>query len=317
MVYSSSSRYPMRVTLVHNPDAGDQSHSAKRILKELSGAGYDAHLASSGKKGVGKALEDPGDLVVVAGGDGSIKKVAFALVGRGIPMAILPIGTANNIAKSLGIIGSVGELIAGWSYTKRQRLAIGTVSALYGTMQFVESVGVGAFTELIARGHEEIHENPSGLTGHSIDRALLLLRSIVQERGPSSRRLGIDGADLSGEYLLVEAMNTSLVGPNVPLAPDADFADDRLDVVTVTEAERAVLAEYLEARLAGGADPPRLTVQRGKRVTMGASPQELHVDDDLWEADLPAEAGGSQQGLEEAEVTIAVREAVDVLAAEA
>src|SRR5688572_33374639 len=81
----------MRVTLVHNPGAGDESHSAKRILKRLTDAGHDATLGLTGKRGISKALEDPGDLVVAAGGDGTIKKVALALAGRGIPLAILPI----------------------------------------------------------------------------------------------------------------------------------------------------------------------------------------------------------------------------------
>ena len=304
----------MRVTLVHNPGAGDESHSAERILKRLTDAGHYATLGSTGKRGISKALEDPGDLVVAAGGDGTIKKVALALAGRGIPLAILPIGTANNIAKSLGIIGSVDELIAGWRSGNRRRLAVGTVATSYGIMRFVESVGVGAFTELVTRGGQEVDENTASLTGHTIDRALLLLQRIVEERVPSSRRVEIDGVDLSGEYLLVEAMNTRLVGPNVPLAPGADYGDDQLDVVTVTQAERRVLTEYLEARLAGGADPPVLTVRRGKRVTMRASPHELHVDDEPWDTD-PAEAGGlRREPPGEADLSIAVGgTAVEVL----
>src|SRR5439155_13418249 len=81
-------RYVMRVTLVHNPGAGDQRHTAKRILKQLAAGGYEAALATGGKKGLEKALKNPGDLVVVAGGDGSIHRVAIALAGRRIPMAI-------------------------------------------------------------------------------------------------------------------------------------------------------------------------------------------------------------------------------------
>jgi diacylglycerol kinase family enzyme len=267
----------MRVTLVHNPRAGDQRQSPKRILKALAEAGYEAEVATRGRKGLQKAMKSPGDLVVVAGGDGSIHKVAVALAGRKIPIAILPIGTANNIAKSLGVTGAIQDLIARWHYDQRRKLALGSVTAPFGTERFVESVGVGAFTELVARGAEEVDENTAGLTGHEIDRALLLFQRIVAEREPLPRRLEIDGMDASGEYLLVEAMNTRMVGPNVPLAPEADSSDDRLDVVTATNAERKVLTEYLEARLAGGAAPPALTVRRGKEVKMYASPRELHV----------------------------------------
>jgi diacylglycerol kinase family enzyme len=294
----------MRATLVHNPSAGDRRHSPKRILRELADAGYDARVAPRDRKAFRRALEDPGDLVVVAGGDGSIKQVAVALLDRRIPLAILPIGTANNIAKSLRIKGSVGELIAAWKHGRRIRLPVGTVSAPFGTMRFVESVGAGVFTELVVRGKEEVEENTGALTGHTMDRALQLLHRIVLDRKPSTRRVVIDGKDLSGEYLLVEVMNTSMVGPNVPLAPDADFQDDQLDVVTVTEKERGRLAKYLEARLAGGAEAPRLTVRKGKRVTLRASARELHVDDAPWHPDQSDDARAARAGQDEGEVTV-------------
>jgi diacylglycerol kinase family enzyme len=304
----------VQVTLVHNPGAGDEQHSAKRILKELAEAGYEARLRSSKKDGVDKVLEDPGELVVVAGGDGSIKKVAIAIAGHGIPMAILPIGTANNIAKSLGALGSVNELIAGWRSAPRRRLAVGTVATRWGSMRFVESAGVGVFTELVTRGDSEVNESSTGLTGHAIDRALLLLQRIVEERAPRFRRVELDGADVSGEYLLVEAMNMPLVGPNIPLAPGADYGDEELELVTVAEGEREVLAEYVKARLSGGAAPPTLTVRRGARVTLRASPGELHVDDAAWKPDLPAGEGAPDVALEEGEVTIALDDAgVEVL----
>jgi diacylglycerol kinase (ATP) len=304
----------VRVTLVHNPAAGDERHSAKRILKELAEAGYEARLQSTKKKGVERVLEDPGDLVVVAGGDGSIKRVALALAGTGVAMAILPIGTANNIAKSLGDLGSMRNLIAGWRRAERRRLTVGSISSRWGAMRFVESVGVGVFTELVTRGDAEVDDNMAGLTGHEIDRALLLLQEVVTERAPRLRTLALDGVDVTDEYLLVEAMNIPLVGPNVPLAPDADFSDARLDVVTVTERERSLLAEYVQARLAGGAAPPKLTVRRAARVTMRASPNELHVDDAPWSPEQAAGKAVPRPSLDEGEVKIALEDkAVEVL----
>jgi diacylglycerol kinase family enzyme len=303
----------VRLTLIHNPGAGDEQHSAKRILQELAEAGHDARLKSTRKEGLEEALEDPGDLVVVAGGDGSIKKVAIAIAGRGVPMAILPIGTANNIAKSLGALGSMRELIAGWRRTEPRRLAVGTVATRWGAMRFVESVGVGVFTELVTRGDTEVNESSTGLTGHAIDRALLLLQRIVEERPPRRRQVEVDGKDVSGDFLLVEVMNMPLVGPNVPLAPGADYGDDQLEIVTVGEQEREILGEYVRARLSGGAAPPKLPLRRGARVRMRASPGELHVDDEAWGPDRPPGGDAPEPGLEEGEVTIALDSSVEVL----
>jgi diacylglycerol kinase family enzyme len=46
-----------------------------------------------------------------AGGDGTAANAARTVAGRAIPLAVLPLGTANNIARSLGYVGSIEELI--------------------------------------------------------------------------------------------------------------------------------------------------------------------------------------------------------------
>lgn len=271
----------VRTTLVYNPSAGDEQHAGEELVEQLKKAGYEARLVA-GKRKLEQRLGDPGELVVVAGGDGSVKRVAVALAGRGVPMAILPMGTANNIAKSLGGMATVEELIAGWRTEERRRLRVGSVTSRSGRMRFVESAGVGLFTELVIRGEQEVEANAAGLTGHEIDRALLLLRGISEERPPIFRRVALDDADLSGEYLLVEAMNVPLVGPNVPLAPGADWSDDFLDLVLATEHDRIAIESYLRARLMGASAVLELPVRRGRRLVLEASSSELHVDDGEW-----------------------------------
>jgi len=59
------------VTLVYNPSAGDEQHEGEHLLERLAEAGHDARLISSRKK-LARRLEDPGELVAVAGGDGSV-----------------------------------------------------------------------------------------------------------------------------------------------------------------------------------------------------------------------------------------------------
>lgn len=301
----------MRITLVHNPNAGDGRHGEAALRQQLAEAGHEVARTVSDKRVAGR-LKEPADLVVVAGGDGSVKRVAVALAGSRVPMAILPLGTANNIAKSLGILGCIPELAAGWAAAHRQLVRLGTASTADGTARFVESVGVGVFTELITRGRSEVDEGSTGLTGHAIDRALLLLERIAREHPARPRRLTLDGDDLSGEYLVVEAMHMALIGPNVPLAPAADCSDDLLDVVTVSERERGRLADYARARLTGAAAGLELPMRLGRQLSMEASPEELHVDDDRWEPE--ATGDGSRAELRDGEVRIAMdASAVEVL----
>jgi diacylglycerol kinase (ATP) len=271
----------VRVTLIHNPTAGDQ-RSADELLAAFAAAGHDPAYHSAKKKKLRKALQDPGDLVVAAGGDGTVKKVATLLAGRQTPMAILPLGTANNVARSLGVRWSVEELVRALPSAVRRRIDVGVVRASWGDDYFLESFGGGLVTQLIARGKEEVDENPAVPTEDELHHALRLLKRILQSSSPERWCLTLDDRDLSGEYLLVEAMNIPLIGPNIPLAPHADPGDGLLDVVTISEHERERFAAYVARRLKGDVPPPELVVHRGRSLRIAPPGCDLHLDDDLW-----------------------------------
>ncbi len=99
----------MRATLFHNPSAG---HKAEKddILAAMKLAGFDVRYVSVKGDDVEEALEKKAGLIVIAGGDGTIAEVLTRLPNRSVPVALLPLGTANNIARSLGIAGTPQEL---------------------------------------------------------------------------------------------------------------------------------------------------------------------------------------------------------------
>ncbi|PYI96041.1 MAG: hypothetical protein DME98_13705 [Verrucomicrobia bacterium] len=86
-------------------------------MAELANAGHHAIYESTRKSDYKKALKKPTDLVLAAGGDGTVGKIGRELIGTGIPLSVLPLGTANNLARSLGFIGSPEEII----YRARRR----------------------------------------------------------------------------------------------------------------------------------------------------------------------------------------------------
>ena len=97
----------MRVLLIHNPKAGDRKHSKKQLMASLARCGHQAFYQSIKERGWKKAFKKPVDLVIAAGGDGTVHKTAWQIMDSGIPLAILPLGTANNLARSLGFTESV------------------------------------------------------------------------------------------------------------------------------------------------------------------------------------------------------------------
>ncbi len=278
----------MRATLLHNPAAGDQAATADRLTSILRDAGYQVRYQST-EKDWSSALDDPTDLVVVAGGDGTVAQVAKALAGRDERLGVLPFGTANNIAKALGVFGDVDTVVAGWSNRSDAVLDVGVVVGAFGEERFVESVGGGVFATLVERGEAELKED-AGLVHRETDRALELLRSILDDAKPAPWRVELDDHDLSGRYIGVEIMNIGFVGPNVPIAGDADIADGEFDLVLLRVEDRARLASYVAGRLeSASALMPSLDVRRGSRLRLTPPPGwPLRIDDDLVE--LPDDA---------------------------
>lgn len=276
----------MKISLVHNPTAGD-GQDVEDVIRLLTDEGHDVCHRSS-KDNWKKLLQDPGDLLVAAGGDGTVRKVALAAADAGLPFAALPIGTANNIAKTLGLLGDARELVRSWESADLQPIDIGEVRAHGESRRFVEGVGGGWMADLIARAGEVGEE--FRLLGRETDRALHLLADLLREAKLATWPIVADEVDLSGDYLAVEILNGRFFGPNVPLAPDADLSDGLLDVVLVTDADRAAVLEYLDERLhlASGEMPPLRSV-RAREVRLGVPGGiRLHVDDREWPASRDA-----------------------------
>ena len=110
-----------------------------RVLYQLKAAGFRPKYQSS-KDGYRQTLRKRWDLVIVAGGDGTVARVARRLRNRDIPLAILPIGTANNIARALGLNGDIDSLISHLRMSKPKRLDIGVARCHTGTAAMSEPI---------------------------------------------------------------------------------------------------------------------------------------------------------------------------------
>ena len=278
----------MRVTLIHNPSAGSGSPSGAELMTWLSDAGYDVTYQSSQTADFARALERPGDLVVAAGGDGTIAKVLRALAGRDVPVAMLPQGTANNVAFSLGIHGTPRDLIASLRTATPRRMDVPSAVAPWGEERFVESAGIGLFASVLDDAERDSNVGTRDLVWGRGDR---MRRMLSREPAPW-RRIDADGTDLSGRCFFVAAFNTPTIGPRVPLAPAADPVDGLLDVLVVRAEDRVALEEYLDAHTDGAPIAFPLRTVKCRTVRLDWEMDSGHLDDKVWpDAFTPALGG--------------------------
>ena len=214
--------------------------------------------------------------------------MAQALVGSDVAVGVLPMGTANNVALALGLRDVDGQrLISSWETAVRQRFDVGVARGPWGVRSFLESVGVGLLSETMSaidEGHAS-YVNDIGESEPRIAAALEVFRETLADLPATDVTLRVDGKDLSGRYVLVEALNFGAAGPNLQFAPHADPCDGLLDLVLAENVDRHVLRERLDQFRSDPTGAPALQTRRGRHIELTCRGCLLHVDDELWRGD--------------------------------
>jgi len=272
----------MDVVLFYSEAAGDGVGLAE-LRRAVTGAGHKLVHVVERHHGPESLLDVPADLVVAAGGDGTVGAAARALAGRGVPLGVMPLGTANNVARSLGIDGGPDEVAATWRTARRRPLDLGLVRLPDGETRFLEAVGGGLIAAGIA-AHESRPGADAAPVHRKIPDALRTYRDALEGLQPCRCRVSVDGDARFKDLLLIEVLNIPFVGPRLELASDVDWSDGRFSVVTATPADRDALREYLRTREAEEAGPAGLTARPAREVTI-CGWDRLHVDDRIVDID--------------------------------
>jgi diacylglycerol kinase (ATP) len=220
----------MRIILIHNPKAGRDNHSKKDLMAALAKAGHHA-IYQSTENDYKKALKKPTDLVLVAGGDGTFGKVGRELIDSGIPLSVLPLGTANNLARSLGFIASPEEIITGLDRGKRRAFDVGLARGPWGKRYFFEGPGGGLLADYLRDAKDKPKKTKKLSKEQEMRRHGSLLRRMLHDYSPLKWKMDVDGEDVSDDYILWEAINIRSVGPVLYLASQAATKDGQLDFV--------------------------------------------------------------------------------------
>jgi diacylglycerol kinase family enzyme len=264
----------MRATLIHNPTAG-RAEPIETLIAALQDVGWHVERCMP-KEQLNECLGHGADVVVVAGGDGTVGKVAKRLAGTDIPIVIIPTGSANNVARTLGIGVDAKAALSGLAHAKERCIDLGIItSAEKRTKEFfLEGFGMGVFAHVIGEKEETARKKKK------LKKAVALIADELETYDAQHYELEIDARDMSGAYILVAVMNMRSFGPALSLAPDAKCDDGALDVVLIGPESRETLVRHLRrAAQAGDIALPSFEVIRAHEVRVRGEGRWTHADE--------------------------------------
>jgi diacylglycerol kinase (ATP) len=262
----------LRVTLIHNPTAGPKSPDAQALVTDLRRAGHEVRYQSRKARNFPHVLSEPADVIAVAGGDGTVAKVAERVPRGAPPLAVIPLGNANNIAASLGIQGRIEEIVAQWKRASHRELNCWDAVGPWGRRFILEGVGIGGIADIIVKLRARHRKS-------TVLEACATLSKQLKKNGTRRVSLQTDHGTVTGEFAILEVLNFGFIGPRLRLAPEADPFDGCLDVVCVGKDQRRAFVDWLESQ---GAGPPPVSHHRSASVSLTWEDGPIHLGDKIW-----------------------------------
>ncbi|MBD3882907.1 diacylglycerol kinase family lipid kinase [Phormidium tenue FACHB-886] len=235
--------------LIMNPTAGDDEPNPMKlpeIVEALEAEGIRAELTFTKPEEspaliAEQAVREGYDLVIVGGGDGTVSEVAKGLLYAPIPLGIIPIGTYNNIARSLNLPNSVSEACQVITHGQIKAIDVGQANDQH---YFFEAAGVGLDAVLFPLGEEikggrweRMIQAVRLAMNYAPQPLMIQLDHIVAQARPQSARLPrfrqrqqLSHRELSRLAMLVVIANAPYYGTGFTVAPEAIIDDGLLTI---------------------------------------------------------------------------------------
>lgn len=275
-----------KALLIHNPAAGMRSHrwELRRAVALLERHGWRVEWRETGKPGdttawAREAAEAGYDVVIAAGGDGTIGQAVEGLAGSDTALGILPLGSGNVLARDLGL-PKPGPLRP-FALEEAAQMLLDSVPrridlGLANGHHFLSWLGVGLDAEIV-KGVESQPRVKRGLGPIAfVVFAALILRTYAGTRAT----VIVDGRSVSRRLILALVSNIELYGRYFHIAPSARLDDGLLEVCCfhgqgiITTLNHAIIV--LLRRHIGD---PRVSYYQARRVEIEtARPLPVHLD---------------------------------------
>jgi diacylglycerol kinase (ATP) len=220
----------MKYIFIINPISGGkdtaselQSH-IKRAFQGKSGHSYEilfTNYAGHAREITAQAVTDKVDIVVAAGGDGTMNEVCSALVRSTSAFGLIPMGSGNGFARSLGIPLSIEAAIQRLLNPKIISIDVGKINDCY----FFGIAGVGLDAQIAAQFQEFGKRGP-------LPYFYVGFREFFKY-SYEEITIMFDDRELITHPLLITVANTHQYGNGAVIAPHADYRDGLLDLCII------------------------------------------------------------------------------------
>ncbi|RHW53606.1 diacylglycerol kinase family lipid kinase [Lactobacillus bombicola] len=245
-----------KARLIYNPVSGHEQmpKNVADILNVLEQAGYEASAfrttrqKQSAQKEATRAANAGFDLIVAAGGDGTINEVVngIAFLEKRPQMAIIPAGTTNDYARALHIPReSIKDAVKVILKQKTRKMDIGQATFANHTQYFVNIAACGSLTELTYGVPSEV-KSALGYTAYLIKGAEMLPHLTTNEL-----RLTYDDGVYEGKLSMLLLGMTNTIGGFEQIMPDAELGDGFFQLIVVKPSDPVKLLRLIALALNG------------------------------------------------------------------
>lgn len=265
----------MKATLFINPASGNPAESAVQLvelLRHLNAQNIqpevvlvqpEMRLSILARSAVRKGAK----LVIVSGGDGTIENVALGMVGSSATLGIVPTGTRNNLARSLGIpandIPAAAELLR---KGRRIKIDVGLLRTRQSKRYFLEAGSVGLASAIYPTA-DDIQHGDLGKIPEFI--------STFVSHNPSEIHLRLDHhrAEIITHAHMVLVANMPFMGANFQIAPDIVYDDRHLDIFVYSNLSKLDLIGQAIQLTTGASDASRIQRYRSRKIEITTNPE--------------------------------------------
>ncbi|WP_106494662.1 diacylglycerol kinase [Lentibacillus sp. Marseille-P4043] len=287
-----------RARIIYNPTSGREAFKKElaNVLERFEIAGYETSAHATTCEGDATeaakiAVERRYDVVVAAGGDGTINEVVNGLAEQDFrpKLGIIPVGTTNDFARALSIPRNIMKAVDIILDDHSMPLDIGKVNEHY----FINIAGGGKLTELT-------YEVPSKLKT-MLGQLAYYMKGIemLPSLKPTSVRIEYDGEVLEDDIMLFLISNTNSIGGFEKLAPTAKLDDGYFDVIILKKTNLAEFIHIATLALRGvHLDHKNVIYTKAKHIKVEtAEKMQLNIDGEFGGL-LPGEFANLKQHVE-------------------